>query len=92
MTFSTDNTSHQSINYNSRHIHLLTEDYGASSHSDGKKQATHFLGIQSTCTGSSEQAIKEWENTLKHITTLVDTSRRSCDLTQQAKQNAELGW
>jgi len=74
MTFSTDDTSHRSINYNSRHIHLLTEDYAASSNPDGKKQATHFLGIQSTCTGSSEQAVKEWENTLKHITDLYNNS------------------
>ncbi len=54
MTFSIDDTSHRSINYNSRHIHFLAEDYGASSDPDGKKQATCFLGIQSTCTGSSE--------------------------------------
>ena len=50
VTFSTGDTSHRSINYNSRHIHLLTEDYAASSNPDRKKQATHFLGIQSTCT------------------------------------------
>jgi len=74
MTFSTDDTSHRSINYNSHHIHLLTEDYAASSNPDGKKQATRFLGIQSTCTGSSEQAVKEWENTLKHITDLYNES------------------
>src|SRR6266545_4510005 len=58
MTFSTDDTSHRSINYNSHHIHLLTEDYTSSSNTDAKKQATRFLGIQSTCTGSSEEAVK----------------------------------
>ena len=27
MTFSADGTSHHSINYNSRHVHLIAEDY-----------------------------------------------------------------
>ena len=74
MTFSTDDTSHRSINYNSRHIHLLAEDYTSSSNTDAKKQATHFLGIQSTCTGSSEEAVKEWERALKHISDLYNES------------------
>src|SRR6266571_4378126 len=74
MTFSTDDTSHRSINYNSRHIHLLAEDYTSSSNTDAKKQATRFLGIQSTCTGSSEEAVKEWERALKHISDLYNES------------------
>src|SRR6266545_5428003 len=39
-----------------------------------KKQATRFLGIQSTCTGSSEEAVKEWERALKHISDLYNES------------------
>jgi len=39
-----------------------------------KNRQLIFLGIQSTCTGSSEQAVKEWENTLKHITDLYNES------------------
>ena len=30
MTFSADGTSHRSINYNSRHVHLIAEDYTSS--------------------------------------------------------------
>ena len=34
MTFSANGTGHRSINYNSRHIHMLVENYGSS---EGKK-------------------------------------------------------
>ncbi len=30
MTFSADGTGHRSINYNSRHAHMLVEDYESS--------------------------------------------------------------
>src|SRR5205807_8331615 len=72
--FSPDETNHRSFNCISRHIHLLAEDYTSSSNTDAKKQATHFLGIQSTCTGSSEEAVKEWERALKHISDLYNES------------------
>jgi len=38
MTFSADGTGHRSINYNSRHAHMLVEDYESSG--DGKTCAT----------------------------------------------------
>ncbi|KAF8799089.1 hypothetical protein BYT27DRAFT_7227979 [Phlegmacium glaucopus] len=64
MTFSADGTSHQSINYTSQHVNLLVEDY-TSSDSDTLKHATCFFGIQSTCDGSSEEAVKNWDKILK---------------------------
>ena len=38
MTFSADGTGHRSINYNSRHAHMLVEDY--ESPRSGKTRAT----------------------------------------------------
>jgi len=73
MTFSADGTGHRSINYASRHVHLLAEDYGASS--DGtKKRATRFMGIQQTVDGSSEESVKAWRATLERIITLYNES------------------
>src|SRR5260370_5232310 len=43
MTISADGTGHRSINYNSRHAHMLVEDYWSSN--IGKARATRFLGI-----------------------------------------------
>jgi len=42
MTFSADGTGHRSINYNSRHVHMLVEDYGSSE--GGKHMQLDFLG------------------------------------------------
>ena len=57
MTFSTDGTGHQSINYNSRHTHMLVENYGSL---EGKKtRATRFLGIKPSRDGSSKEAIAD---------------------------------
>ena len=58
MTFSADGTGHQSINYNSRHVHLLVENYASkSSDNNTKQQATRTFGIQSPLDGSSEMAV-----------------------------------
>src|SRR6266545_3944084 len=65
MTFSADRTGHQSINYNSHHVHLLVENYASkSSDNNTKQQAIHTFGIQSSLDGSSEMAVADWENTL----------------------------
>ena len=49
MTFSADGTGHRSINYNSRHVHLLVENYASkSSDNNTKQQATRTFGIQSS--------------------------------------------
>ena len=63
MTFSADGTSHRSINYNSRHVHLLVEDY-ASSESEKKQRVTRTFGIQSSLDGSSEEAMADWKRIL----------------------------
>lgn len=66
MTFSADGTGHRSINYNSRHVHLLAEDYG-SSNSHEKKYVTRFSGIRSSRDGSSKEAIADWQKTMADI-------------------------
>jgi len=73
MTFSADGTSHRSINYNSRHVHLLAENYALPG-GNTKQQATHFLGIQSSQDGSSEESVMDWEITLKKIIQLYNNS------------------
>lgn len=71
MTFSADGTSHRSINYNSRHVHLLAEDYTAQLSGEPgqnvKQRVTRTFGIQSSRDGSSEEAMADWEITLKKI-------------------------
>ena len=73
MTFSADGTSHRSINYNSRHVHLLAEDYAISG-SNAKQRVTRTFGIQSSRDGSSEEALADWENTLNKIITTYNES------------------
>ena len=73
MTFSADGTSHRSINYNSRHVHLLAENYALPG-GNTKQQATRFLGIQSSQDGSSEESVMDWEITLKKIIQLYNNS------------------
>jgi hypothetical protein len=72
MTFSADGTGHRSINYNSRHAHMLVEDYG--SLDSGKTRATRFLGIKPSRDGSSKEAIVDWKTT---ITGILDLYNRS---------------
>ena len=75
MTFSADGTGYQSINYNSRHVHLLVENYASkSSDNNTKQQATHTFGIQLSLDGSSEMAVADWENTLKRVTQVFNES------------------
>jgi hypothetical protein len=72
MTFSADGTGHRSINYNSRHAHMLVEDYG--SWSSGKTRATRFLGIKPSRDGSSKEAIADWQTTITEILDLYNRS------------------
>jgi hypothetical protein len=76
MTFSADGTGHWSINYNSRHAHMLVEEYGpGSSDSDGRKMcATRFLGIKPSRDGSSKEAIADWKTTITEILDLYNRS------------------
>jgi len=73
MTFSTDGTSHCSINYNARHVHLITEDY-TSPECISKQRVTRTFGIQSSKDGSSEEAVADWENAIKKIVVLYNNS------------------
>ena len=72
MTFSADGTGHRSINYNSRHAHMLVEDYGSSG--SGKTRATRFLGIKPSRDGSSKEAIADWQTTISEILDLYNRS------------------
>jgi hypothetical protein len=72
MTFSADGTGHRGINYNSRHAHMLVEDYGSS---DNKKiRATRFLGIKPSRDNSSKEAIADWRTTVNEILDLYNRS------------------
>lgn len=73
-TIGKDGTGHRGINYESKHIHLEVEDYSNTLGINEHKKVTRFLGIQSTRDGSSETAMKEWENTLKEIEELYNNS------------------
>jgi len=72
MTFSADGTGHRSINYNSRHAHMLVENYGSSG--SGKTRATRFLGIKPSRDGSSKEAIADWQMTITEILDLYNRS------------------
>ena len=73
ITLSADGTSHRSINYNSRHAHLLVEDY-KSQGNDKQQRATRFLGIRSSRDGSSEEAIADWKLIMSDIVDLYNHS------------------
>jgi hypothetical protein len=73
MTFSADGTGHRSINYNSRHAHMLVEDY-ALSESGKTTRATRFLGIKPSRDGSSKEAIADWQSTITEILDLYNRS------------------
>ena len=73
MTFSTDGTSHRSINYNSCHVHLIAEDY-SSPEGSSKQRVTRTFGIQSSKDGSSEEAIADWKNGLNKAIDLYNNS------------------
>ena len=72
MTFSADGTGHRSINYNSRHAHMLVENYGSSG--GGKTRATRFLGIKPSRDGSTKEAIADWQTTITEILDLYNRS------------------
>ena len=72
MTFSADETGHRSINYNSRHAHMLVEDYA--SPRSGKTRETRFLGIKPSRDGSSKEAIADWQTTITEILDLYNRS------------------
>ena len=72
MTVSADGTGHRSINYNSRHAHMLVEDYKSSD--GGITRATRFLGIKPSRDGSSKEAIADWQTTITEILDLYNCS------------------
>lgn len=81
MTFSADGTGHYSINFNSRHIHLLAEDYtvqqplvDSQAAPLNKNCCTHFLGIKPSPDNLSEEAIADWQVTIEDILDLYHCS------------------
>ena len=72
MTVSADGTGHRSINYNSRHTHMLVENYGTLD--SGKTRATRFLGIKPSRDGSSKEAIADWQTIITEILDLYNRS------------------
>lgn len=79
MTFSADGTGHRSINYNSRHVHLVAEAYSLendtserSSNTTDPHRVTRFLGIKPSCDNSSHEAILDWKSTLSSILDLYN--------------------
>ena len=52
----------------------MAKDYYKSPDGGARCRVTRFLGIKSTKDGSSEEAIKEWENTLNGIIVLYNQS------------------
>ena len=70
MTFSADGTSHHSVNHNAHHVHYTVEDYN-SPEGSSKQRVTQTLGIQSSKDGSSEEAVADWENTIKKIVDIL---------------------
>jgi hypothetical protein len=72
MTVSADGTGHRSINYNSRHAHMLVDDY--ESPDGGITRATRFLGIKPSRDGSSKEAIADWQITISEILDLYNRS------------------
>src|SRR5204862_1764949 len=72
MTFGADGTTHNSINYNSRHVHYKAQSY--SDDSTGTKQSTRLLGIHSSLDGSSEESVKSWKKLLSGIAEIYNES------------------
>ena len=69
LTLGADGTGHKSINYNSHHINYKVKN------SDGTiQQVTRFLGIERSLDGSSEQAVKDWDNQLQNIFNVFNNS------------------
>jgi len=69
LTLSADGTGHKNLNYNSRHANYLVTN------KDGDKvHVTRFLGLQTSLDGSSEQAVKDWDDELQNITDIFNDS------------------
>ncbi|KAF8872932.1 hypothetical protein CPB84DRAFT_1854232 [Gymnopilus junonius] len=88
MTFSADGTSHRSVNYNSQHSHLLVEDYSLPD-SNTKQRVTRTFGIKSSQDGSSEEAIADWEESLKKIAEIYN-NRMNTDHCAKEKKDARM--
>lgn len=70
VTASSDGTGHRAINYNSRHLNLLTKDYNTGE----VGHTTRFLGIMPSLDGSSEESIKDYDQMLDEICDLFNRS------------------
>ncbi|KAF8800550.1 hypothetical protein BYT27DRAFT_7262712 [Phlegmacium glaucopus] len=69
VTFGSDGTGHKNLNYNSRYAHYKVRDV------DGEQaQVTCFLGLQRSLDGSSEQAMRDWNDQLQKIFDIYNDS------------------
>ncbi|KAF8805252.1 hypothetical protein BYT27DRAFT_7019940, partial [Phlegmacium glaucopus] len=69
VTFGSDGTGHKNLNYNSHYAHYKVRD------ADGEQaQVTHFLGLQRSLDGSSEQAMRDWDDQLQKIFDIYNDS------------------
>ncbi len=73
MTFGADGTTHHSINYTARHVHLKTQAYGDTGGAV-YKQSTCLLGVHSALDGSSEESVKAWKETLGGVAEIYNKS------------------
>ena len=55
-------------------MNLEADSYSADAVSEVKQHVQRFLGIQSSVDGTSEQAIKDWDETLKKIIRIFNNS------------------
>ncbi|KAF8806328.1 hypothetical protein BYT27DRAFT_7103258, partial [Phlegmacium glaucopus] len=69
VTFGSDGTGYKNLNYNSRYAYYKVRD------ADGEQaQVTHFLGFQRSLDGSSEQAMRDWDDQLQKIFDIYNDS------------------
>jgi len=54
---------------NSRHVNYLVTDKNGN-----KVHVTHFLGLQTSLDGSSEQAVNDWDDELQNIADIFNVS------------------
>ncbi|KAF8804815.1 hypothetical protein BYT27DRAFT_7234469 [Phlegmacium glaucopus] len=69
MLLSDNGTGHKNLNYNSCYAHYKVRD------ADGEQaQVTYFLGLQRSLDGSSEQAMRDWDDQLQKIFDIYNDS------------------
>ena len=73
MTFSSDGTSHRSINYDARHVNYKAESYSEDNVA-ATEQCTRLIGVHSSQDGTSEEAVKAWKKLFADIANTYNQS------------------